>query len=88
MVTTDGSLHEKKKYDSRYWEMKFDKWLESVQNNDDTHPRPGPHPDPDHWWNTNPEIADDIDRKTLCEGREFKYRKKKLEDAKKFIFSS
>ena len=35
--------------DTRVWDNDLFKW------NEGSGPRPGPHPDPNHLWNTNPD---------------------------------
>ena len=39
-------------YDTRDWDARYDTW----KFDRDNQPRPGPHPDPNHPWNTNPEM--------------------------------
>ena len=34
------------------WQYDYDKWINIGDN------KPGKHPDPDHWWNRFPEMAD------------------------------
>ena len=41
-----------KKIDSRDWDRKYDLWIKDANQFD----KPGPHPQPDHAWNTHPEI--------------------------------
>ena len=38
------------KFDARFWEKELIEWKEGRG------PRPGPHPDPNHKWNTHPEL--------------------------------
>ena len=40
--------------DPRYWNNDFQKWCENSEKNN----KPGPHPWPDHLWNTHPELYD------------------------------
>ena len=63
-------------FEARFWESLYDKWIENV----DEFERPPPHPDPAHWWNTCPELAD-LDTKdgqdvniSAMEDREVEYR--------------
>ena len=46
------NIPEKGIYDARHWDKTYKDWL--VQPN--KYPHPGPHPDPNHPWNTNPEL--------------------------------
>ena len=43
---------EKKQFEVRFWNSAFQKWQEGRG------PKPGPHPDPSHTWNTHPEMYD------------------------------
>ena len=38
--------------DPRAWDAIYKVWKDMPH----VAPKPGPHPDKDHWWNTNPEI--------------------------------
>ena len=42
----------KANYEVRFWERQFLDWKEGKGQ------KPGPHPDPDHQWNTHPEMFD------------------------------
>ena len=45
-------VKKKSKYDDRNWTRDYHKWQEGLRD------KPGPHPDPEHWWNLKPELHD------------------------------
>ena len=43
------------------WELQYYAWVEHKGNEAERPPRPGPHPDPKHEWNTNPQKYNALD---------------------------
>ena len=81
MEAEDALPSIKKKYDDRVWESDFDKWIQDKNNVN----KPKPHPDPDHWWNTHPELHNiemsrmTVLRLTQLEDKETLYRQQKID---------
>ena len=63
-----------KGYDARSWDIEYEQWMAGKCD------KPASHPDPDHWWNKNPELHQNEKRakskngKKVLEKKELEYR--------------